>query len=136
VYIPRDVELSAVERAILRRALAAPSLWPLQVAAGAVGLDAAVEACGQPERLPPAARAALEQASYDPDRSLPSRLDVARLIAGVRLHAAREPRRVEDEHRPVVEPLATTATRLGYTLREAQASLRAIRHFCGTEQLA
>lgn len=109
--------LSEQERAALLRMLRAPALWPFALLAAAVGFDAALVVCESRESSP-AVEAALGPSLYRVD-DLPSADDVRALVVGVRVALAAQPG----------EPLQTTATRLGYTLKQAQRGDRAVRSF-------
>jgi len=101
---------------LLRRS---PGLWPFGIVAGAMGLDAAVEACRDPSLLTPAATDKLREARYPPDSCLPGYSDILIILMGVRLWRCLSVR----HHRPTVQ---TTAERYGLTLKDAQHALRLV----------
>jgi hypothetical protein len=133
---PKDNALIEAERAELRVLMRAPALWPLQIVAGELGLDAAVEACREPTSLPANVRALLVDAAYDPASCLPLYSDVRALLVGARVRAAQKgagQSRDRTRPKPKPEPLVKLATRLGYNLKDVQDSLRIVRLLCGTE---
>lgn len=95
--------------------LQAPALWAFQVVAGAVGLDAAVDACHD-RMVPGVASAALRAAGYDA-ADLPAIEDIMGALWAVRLRQRRRTVRGET--------LQDAAEALGGTLDDAHVALRA-----------
>lgn len=100
------------------RVLRAPALWPFATLAAKLGWDAALAACDERESTPEI-EAVLSPALYRVT-DLPLGDDVRGMVVGVRVKLAGDSK----------TPLQTTARSLGYTLREAQRGLRALRSFC------
>lgn len=92
---------------MLTRALQAPALWPLTVAAASMGFAEALEACADRE-VPVEVEAALQAAGYTV-ADLPHWQDVRRLLEAIKLEA----------NARTGEPLQETAQRCGLTVREA-----------------
>lgn len=98
-----------------------PTLWPLIIVAGEVGMEAAVTCCRTRE-VSEKARQKLAEARYDPS-DLPSATLVDAALTGVRwrhrtLYSFRKRKR-----RP---PLVETAQEIGVSLREVHEGIRAL----------
>jgi len=122
VSIPRlrQADLSDGEWTRLRRRMQSPALWALQVLAGNVGLDAAVDACRLRDGgLPAEQREILSRGGF-----YPHHLPVYEAVVGM-IFACRVIHRQTMMLKDGPAPLQAVAAELGVSLRACQAAIRA-----------
>ena len=108
---------------VLKDVLAAPGLWAFAIAAGAVGLAEAVEAC-RTRCLPAAVLAEMVKIGYSIDH-LPPADAIERMHLGVRLEVERVRSLGRGEHLAPCD----VAVRLAVDPREAQRAYEQLRAF-------